>query len=129
MTDEELLAKACEFELLTVDPSIPFPKIRSIGVVRRSLPQHDPSWAIVDEMGSCLNHNGTWEWESLPSSRTEKFIRRCRWPELREAVAFAEDHMAKYPTGYKDLPPTNQNPISLAEMLERRKKKNESSAE
>lgn len=42
------------------------------------------SWAVLD--GSrCLNHDGGWEYEPLPSNRTDEFLARCRFP-LEEAI-------------------------------------------
>lgn len=121
MTDEELLARATEFELIAVDPrdtSIPIPRIRHLSVKRRTYTNDGPAWAIMGD-GSCLNHDGEWEWEPQPSSRTEEFFGRCRWADLREAIAFAEDHMTKYPSGYKAYPHggnPNPRPFNWAEM-------------
>lgn len=106
MTNEELLSRATEFELLAVDPrdtSIPIPRIRHLSIRRRTYVHDGPSWAIMGD-GSCLNHHGDWEWEPQPSSRTDEFFARCRWSDLHESIAFAEDHMTKYPSGYKDYP-------------------------
>src|SRR3954468_7352387 len=48
-------------------------------------PATDDSWAITDIGNYCLNQNGEWEYEAMPSSRTEAFIKRCRFP-LAEAL-------------------------------------------
>lgn len=124
MTDEELLARATEFDLLPYDPTerVSYMRLRSLKISRRKRINDTPRWAIVDEMNTCLNHDGEWEWEPSPSSRTDEFFARCRWSDLREAVAFVEDHLAKYPSGYKIPPKLRANPISMAEMIERRKK-------
>jgi len=45
------------------------------------------SWAVLDG-GHCLNRDGGWEREPLPSSRTEEFMSRCRF-SLDEAVEMA----------------------------------------
>jgi len=92
----DLLELASAFDVLPYDRKR---RLRHVQVVRRST---DPeAWAIVGD-GFCLAHDGEWEWESLPSSRTEDFYRRCRWPSAIEAIAFAKDHLKKYPTGYKE---------------------------
>lgn len=48
----------------------------------------DKSWAIRAS-GRCMNHEGDWEFEPLPSSRTDEFFARCRWPTLEAALVFA----------------------------------------
>jgi hypothetical protein len=101
MTDEELLALATKFELLSYKHE-PRPGLMTLTVCRRSLMQSPPSWAIVGDDNFCLNRDGGWEYESSPSNRTEDFIERTRWSDLRECVSFAQDHLMKYPTGYKD---------------------------
>lgn len=44
-------------------------------------------WAIR-EKGYCLNVNGEWEYEPLPSSRDQRFFKRCRFKTLEQAVSF-----------------------------------------
>lgn len=41
----------------------------------------------IRQGGLCLNKNGKWEYEPLPSSRTEAFFRRCRWDRFEDAYA------------------------------------------
>lgn len=36
---------------------------------------------------SCLNKKSEWEYEPLPSSRTDAFYRRCRFSKIEDAVA------------------------------------------
>lgn len=36
--------------------------------------------------GCCLNKEGGWEDEPLPSSRDEGFLHRCRWDSFSEAA-------------------------------------------
>jgi hypothetical protein len=43
------------------------------------------AWAIV-KSGACLNTDGEWEHEALPSSRDAAFTGRCRWPTPAEAM-------------------------------------------
>jgi hypothetical protein len=45
-------------------------------------------WAIRC-MQRCLNRDGFWEWEPLPSSRSDEFKVRSRW-ECAEALAHAQ---------------------------------------
>ena len=43
-------------------------------------------WAVRNG-GSCLNNEGEWEWEPLPSSRDDDFLARCRFSTAAEAYA------------------------------------------
>ncbi len=45
------------------------------------------TWAVV-ETGMCLNRDGDWEYEPLPSRRDEEFFTRCRF-SLDEALRLA----------------------------------------
>jgi hypothetical protein len=54
--------------------------IHGIGVVR---------WKITDGSG-CLNKNGKWEYEPLPSGRTDAFLARCRYSTIEEALTIWE---------------------------------------
>jgi hypothetical protein len=77
--------------------------IRYIEVRRTSLPDKPEAWAIQNESNGNLSRDGEWEIPSLPSSRTEDFYERCRWPSAQEAIEFAREHMKNYPYGYKDF--------------------------
>lgn len=49
-------------------------------------------WAIRRMGKQCLNHNGRWEWEPQPSSRTKAFLERTRYDKdeaLRRAAELA----------------------------------------
>ena len=99
MTDEEMLVCATEFTLIPFNPRR-LPK-GPMGIRELKIGFRGPNaWAIINE-GSVLAHDGEWEYEPFPSARDEEFFARCRWPTAREAIAFAEQHMAKYPSGYK----------------------------
>jgi hypothetical protein len=51
-------------------------------------------WAVV-RSGQCLRHDGRrWAYESMPSSRTERFKRAYRMSE-KDALALAEKHVHK----------------------------------
>lgn len=49
-------------------------------------------WGITKRNSTqfVLNKNGEWEYQPLPSSRTEDFYQRCRYATLEEAVAVIE---------------------------------------
>jgi hypothetical protein len=44
-------------------------------------------WAIR-EKGCCLNKQGKWEIEPIPSNRTNAFYKRCRWESVEAALKF-----------------------------------------
>lgn len=46
-------------------------------------------WAIRSH-GECLNNEGEWEYEPLPSNRDDEFYARCRWLTPEDALAFWE---------------------------------------
>jgi hypothetical protein len=50
--------------------------------------QRDDSyrWA-VRAGGFCLNEHGAWEYEPIPSSRTDGFLRRCRFESVEAALS------------------------------------------
>jgi hypothetical protein len=52
-------------------------------------------WAVT--YGSeVLNRNGEWEYEPIPSSRDDDFLRRCRFASLSDAIlAFEESRRVK----------------------------------
>lgn len=41
-------------------------------------------WA-VRRLSFCLNKDGQWEYEPMPSSRDDEFLARCRWPTVEAA--------------------------------------------
>lgn len=43
-------------------------------------------WA-VRRGGSCLSHEGHYEWEPLPSSRDDEFLARCRFDSAESAYS------------------------------------------
>ncbi len=57
------------------------------GVIERCS-QRDQSykWAIRRN-GSCLNNEGEWEYEPMPSSRDDDFMARCRYDSAESAYA------------------------------------------
>lgn len=38
----------------------------------------DDKWAVV-EAQMCLTQSGTWEYEPMPSNRSDAFLKRCRF--------------------------------------------------
>lgn len=44
-------------------------------------------WTIL-QGGACFNKQGKWEYEPMPSSRTDEFIERTRWNSAQEALDF-----------------------------------------
>lgn len=58
-------------------------------------------WAIR-EGGSCLNKDGQWEYEPIPSSRDKDFIGRCRWATAQDALEFwSRGHKSRF-SHYRD---------------------------
>lgn len=47
----------------------------------------------VRRAGGCLAKSGKWRFEPQPSSRTDAFLKACRFDTLAEAVAAAEKAM------------------------------------
>lgn len=43
-------------------------------------------WAIR-RSGSCMNNEGEWEFEPMPSSRDDEFMARCRYESAESAYA------------------------------------------
>lgn len=66
------------FEIDTGDP------FRPIRVERAGQRSGPPKWA-VRRGGECLNHRGEWEYEPIPSSRTDGWLRSHRWGNLESA--------------------------------------------
>lgn len=58
-------------------------------VILRRMPQREGSdkWAIFDR-GACLDKDGDWVFQPLPSSRDDEFMRSCRFDSAEEALAF-----------------------------------------
>jgi len=86
MTDAELLAIASAFDIRA--PSLQ----KTIGMVRvASIYPRDGSrqWIIQNRGGDVLNRDGEWEYQPMPSSRTDEFLARTRWSDARAAIAFA----------------------------------------
>lgn len=61
----------------------------TIDIVLQRCQQEDGSsnWKIA-EKGFVLNCNGEWEFESIPSSRTDAYFKRTRFDTAEEALDF-----------------------------------------
>lgn len=92
----EFLEMAVAFDVIPYDRTRL--NLRHVQVAKRGT----DAWAIIGDGGHCLAHDGEWEYEPLPSSRTEEFFERCRWHTAIEAMDFLKEHMRRYPTGYKE---------------------------
>lgn len=54
------------------------------------------SWAIR-EKGMCLNNEGEWEEEPIPSSRDDAFFARCRFATVEVALAsWQQGHESRF---------------------------------
>jgi hypothetical protein len=58
-------------------------------------------WAICHGH-SCLTKGGLWEYESMPSSRTDEFLAETRFASSKEAFAFYEQWKAAEIQRFKD---------------------------
>ena len=47
--------------------------------------RNQPDTWKIGYLHECLNHDLRWEYESMPSSRTEEYLKRCRWDSAEEA--------------------------------------------
>lgn len=87
---ETLLAKASTFDVLH-DPRSR--GLREVRVERCGQRDGSTLWA-VRSLGSCLAKDGEWEYESLPSNRTDEFYERCRYATMELAFEAAEKKIA-----------------------------------
>ena len=46
-----------------------------------------PAWAITQRGGLVMDKKGDWEYEPLPSNRSQRFIKRTRWSTADKALA------------------------------------------
>lgn len=63
--------------------------MKEIRIDRCIQPDNSSLWAIRSG-GFCLNKQGNWEFEPIPSSRTNKFYKDCRFNSMDEAIKFAQ---------------------------------------
>ena len=84
ISDEELLKRACSFD--ATPASLNEPSLRWLVESRGK-----SGWAIT-KGAVCLNKSGEWEYEPMPSHRTDAFIKHTRWATPQEAFAFLEKY-------------------------------------
>jgi hypothetical protein len=92
----ELLAHAREF-VFHLLPDEPDHEVREQEIIRVVWRGPGDRWAISDG-GHVLNRKGRWEYEPLPSSRTEAFRRRTRFPRdeaIHRALTFLRSEQAE----------------------------------
>lgn len=89
MTEQTTFEEACIIEryVLKENPAIHI-EARGYG-----------KWAIT-HMGNVLDKTGEWEWEPMPSSRTEDFLQRTRWASAQEAFLFIRQWLQTHRPGY-----------------------------
>jgi hypothetical protein len=92
--DSELLAMASEFDLG------PEPILNGMAFWYERFPEdtklHRVSvkstgngrWAILKFGNFSLNKNGQWEYQPFPSYRDDKFLKRCRYKSVHEAIGY-----------------------------------------
>lgn len=83
---------------------------RSSIKVERVLKREGPATWAVRLDGDCLNRQGEWEWEPMPSGRDEDFLARCRFDTAEEAIAAAAQAMATMAEEANDAPRTATAP-------------------
>ncbi len=67
----------------------------AVVIARTPSPDGD-RWAI--RCGNdCLNRDGDWVYEPMPSHRTPAFLAHCRFASVEEALPAWELHLEKYP--------------------------------
>jgi len=63
----------------------------NIRFTRMNSPFYEGEKWAVRQLSRCLNKEGEWEWEPIPSSRDDAFYTRCRFDSLDEALEKAEE--------------------------------------
>lgn len=56
---------------------------------------------VITRGGAVLSRLGDWEYEPIPSSRSDEFIARTRWPDLEIAAAAATAALARESAGLR----------------------------
>lgn len=57
--------------------------------LRRVGPKQMAAFWAVRRDGFALNKQGEWEYEPMPSSRTDEFLERCRFADVNDAISAA----------------------------------------
>ncbi|MGJ7497508.1 hypothetical protein ACSFA8_20870 [Variovorax sp. RT4R15] len=58
-------------------------------LIQRARQIDGPALWAVRLNGDCLNRNGLWEWEPMPSGRDDEYLARCRFDSATDAIAAA----------------------------------------
>lgn len=74
------LIQPSEWTIVTSDPRFAYK------IVLRSKPGDAEVFAVTDSYGNVLTKRLAWEYEPMPSSRTEAFIKRTRFNSFKLAV-------------------------------------------
>jgi hypothetical protein len=111
---EALLAKATGFLFEVPQGS----RMRHVEIRIRIRPGNPESWAVVGEGSSVLSRDGDWEYESLPSNRTDEFLQRCRYGSYAEAFSVATEFFKACPQGYPDYPDASDGAAANAAVSE-----------
>jgi hypothetical protein len=53
----------------------------------------------IRQTGACMDHDGEWEYEPQPSSRTDTWLKRFRFDNWEEAAQTILKHLRNKPTG------------------------------
>ncbi|WP_429949609.1 hypothetical protein ACQYWY_21805 [Comamonas sediminis] len=90
---ERLAAMEAVIQQLTSGPAVVAAYAVGELCVERALRRVGPKqmaayWAVRRD-GFALNKQGEWEYEPMPSSRTDEFLERCRFADVNEAIAAA----------------------------------------
>lgn len=87
-----LNAHAVVYQWLWVNPQQPHQFANITIEARQQFIDQAPEnrWAISNGIGEVLNNHGEWEDNPLPSSRTEKHLKRTRWNSPEDALLFIE---------------------------------------
>jgi hypothetical protein len=70
-------------------------KIQDIDISIIRTKYNQDSWKITNNGGECLNKKGEWEWESIPSERSQNFLSRTRYT-LENAKHTVDNLIAKW---------------------------------
>ena len=63
-------------------------QIVPVRFVRMNSPFYEGEKWCVREFVDCLNKDGKWEYEPMPSSRDDEFYASCRFDSFKEAYEF-----------------------------------------
>jgi hypothetical protein len=92
LTPDVALSLIAEVRRLREGAALPGVRIESYSIpqagfdiIRTEQRTGPAKWKVLNG-GYCLTKTGDWEWEPLPSSRTDEFIQRCRFDSAQEAI-------------------------------------------